>query len=86
MKGKPFEKSRLQLAASVLKWRFLPNREDLSSVFCSELIAHCYQEMCLLGQDLASNKFVPADFSAERDLPMTRGKLGSQIIIKEYVE
>lgn len=84
IKGAPFEKNRLQMLASVFQWRFLPNREDLSSVFCSELIAQCYQEMLLLGQDLASNKYTPASFSDSRALPMTRGKLGPQITIKEY--
>lgn len=84
IKGTPFEKNQLQMLAAVFQWRFLPNREDLSSVFCSELIAQCYQEMLLLGQDQASNKYTPADFSVERDLQMTRGKLGPQIIIKQY--
>lgn len=84
MVGKPFEEDRLQMLAASRMFKFLPSREDLSSVFCSELIAQCYQEMGLLGQDLPSNKFSPPDFSDERDLKLTRGKLGPQIIIKEY--
>lgn len=84
MVGTPFEKSRLQMLASVFHHMILPNREDLSSVFCSELVAQCYQELGLLGQDRPSNKYSPADFTAERNLPLIRGKLGPQINIKEY--
>tara|TARA_R110000744_G_scaffold285481_1_gene396846 strand:- start:29 stop:598 length:570 start_codon:yes stop_codon:yes gene_type:complete len=86
VRGTPFEANAVQMLASVPAWWFLSSREDLSSMFCSELVAQCYKEIGLLGQDRASNKYTPAAFSAERNLPLTRGELGPQILIKEYVK
>lgn len=82
--GVPFEKSVWQMLASELKHRVVPQRADLSSVFCSELIAECYKVLGLLGQDLPSNKYSPADFSAKRGLELLSGKLGPQIRLKDY--
>ena len=82
--GVPFEKSVWQMLASEVKHRVLPHREDLSSVFCSELVAECYKVLGLLGHDLPSNKYSPADFSAKRGLDLLSGELGPQIGLKEY--
>lgn len=82
--GVPFEKNVWQMAASEFKNRAIPYREDMSSVFCSELIARCYQVLGLLGQDLPSNRYSPADFSAKRGLVLLSGKLGPEIRLKHY--
>ena len=84
IEGSPFEKNALQMLASTVHSRLLPSRQDLTSVFCSELVAQCYQEIGLLGQDRASNKYCPADFSKDREMPLIRGALGPQFIIKKY--
>jgi hypothetical protein len=39
------------------------NKEDLSSLFCSELVAEAYQKMGLLTEQLPSNEYIPKDFS-----------------------
>lgn len=84
MVGTPFEESVWQMMASDIKTRLIPRREDLSSVFCSELTALCYRAMGLLGQVPPSNMYSPADFSAGRNLPLLRGSLGPQIKLKLY--
>lgn len=82
--GRPFEQSKWQLVAAEFDSYFLPRGHDLSSVFCSELVAECYKTMGLLGQDLPSNKYSPADFSADRELELVRGNLGPEIRLKLY--
>ena len=59
------------------------NKEDLSAIFCSELVAEAYQSMGLLDKKHASNEFTPADFTEENTLPLLRGELGPEIIIKD---
>lgn len=82
--GVPFEKSTWQMLASEFKSRILCGPEDLSSVFCSELVAECYKTLGLLGQGLPSNSYSPADFSANRGLDLLRGKLGPHEPLKTY--
>ena len=72
MNNIPYEKSLIQLIKSVLDFtRFNKNKEDLSSVFCSELVAESYQKMGLLDDidmgGLPSNEYTPADFSEQKD-------------------
>lgn len=59
------------------------NTEDLSAIFCSELLAEAYQSMGLLDEAYPSNEFTPADFSEKKILPLLRGTLGPEIIIKD---
>jgi hypothetical protein len=69
VRGRPFEKSVLtQIKAALDDGIGLGhNEEDLSSLFCSELIAETYQRLGLLGDELPSAEYVPADFSSERE-------------------
>ena len=54
-RGCQYEKNRVELMLSALDFHedyltFLKNsKEDLSSMFCSELVAHAYHELGLLG-------------------------------------
>ena len=82
--GVPFERNIWEMMASEFKNRVIPYREDLSSVFCSELVAECYKVLGLLGQDLPSNIYSPADFSADRGMELLSGKLGPEIRLKLY--
>jgi hypothetical protein len=62
-KGKPYEKNYWQLAKSLLDFSWLrPNKRDVSSLFCSELVAESLQRMGLMTNDLPSNEFTPRDF------------------------
>lgn len=56
-------------------------KADLSSVFCSELVAQCYQALELLPADDAkpSNSYTPAHFA--RDIPLSHAQLGEVIIL-----
>ncbi|MEM8782439.1 MAG: hypothetical protein AAGE65_06225 [Planctomycetota bacterium] len=66
---RPYEREKLQLLRAALDGLGKPNREDLSSVFCSELVAEAYQAMGLLPEPpegLPSNEYTPMDFSEAR--------------------
>ena len=75
--GRPYEQSKLTLILSSAKFiedalPFLKNRkEDLSSLFCSELVAEAYQRMKLLSPDKLSHSFTPDDFSTNREHAQT---------------
>jgi len=62
------------------------NHEDLSKVFCSELVAEAYQRMGLLSSNdplYPSNEFTPKDFSEEKELDLLKGELLMELIIKK---
>jgi len=42
------------------------NKENLDSIFCSELVAEAYQRIGILNKRLPSNEYTPQDFSQER--------------------
>jgi hypothetical protein len=85
MAGRPYEKHRFQLMRSLGAGPLGRNsKEDLSSVFCSELIAAAYQRMGLLRSRPPSNDYTPKDFSADRrqKLKLLRGAvLGPEIFL-----
>ena len=64
----------------------LSRSEDLSSLFCSELVAEAYQAMGLLDEPprgLPSNEYVPIDFSDRRALKLKRGyRLLPEVVIE----
>lgn len=85
--GRPYEKNYIQLIKAAYDGPFGENKEDLSSLFCSELVAEAYQQMGLLAdgpKDLPSNEYTPRDFSAEarQPLKLLRGySLGKEILV-----
>ena len=84
MRGRKYETSKIQLLKAAHDGWFGKNEEDLSSLFCSELVAEAYQRMGLLSEKLPSNEYTPADFSDERDhrLELQRGKLSKEILVR----
>ena len=81
---RPYERSFLELARSAFGFLLGRNaREDLSSVFCSELVAEAYQAMGLLPEVVKnSNEFTPAAFAEEGDLELLDGwSLGPEIVV-----
>lgn len=66
LRGKVYELSKLELLKSAYDGPFGHNSEDLSSVFCSELVAEAYQRLSLLTEEKPSNEYTPADFSEKR--------------------
>lgn len=87
LRGRPYEKSTAELIKAAYDGPFGHNEEDLSSVFCSELVAESYQVMGLLPggkKDKPSNEYVPADFSQARTstLGLLQGNLGPEIPLR----
>lgn len=78
VKGRPYERSRLELLRSAYEGPFGANSEELSSIFCSELVAAAYQRMGLLPDDPPSNEYTPADFSSDAGLVLIEGTLGPE--------
>ncbi|WDE99099.1 hypothetical protein PQO03_14775 [Lentisphaera profundi] len=88
IKGRPFEESTWEIIKAAYDGPFGDNKEeDLSSLFCSELIAEAYQRMGLLecnskGGKL-SNEFTPRDFSEKGCLELLlQAQLSQEIEIK----
>ncbi|MDH5561015.1 MAG: YiiX/YebB-like N1pC/P60 family cysteine hydrolase [Deltaproteobacteria bacterium] len=79
MRGRPYETNRLELIKSAYDGPFGHNEEDLSSLFCSELVAEAYQEIGLLDNNKPSNEYTPKDFSDVCKLNLLRGSLGKEI-------
>ena len=61
-----YEVDKVQLLKSVNDGPFGHNKEDLSSIFCSELVAEAYQCLGLLGDEKPCSEYIPADFSDRR--------------------
>ena len=87
--GRPYEKNMVQLAVSAINPSdvflslFQNTREDLSSLFCSELVAAAYQRMELIKDDRPSNTYTPDDFSSSRDHKILCE--GVQLSPEEYI-
>lgn len=86
LKGRPYETDKVELLKAAYDGPLGANAEDLSSLFCSELIAETYQRMGLLPSGpgaLASNEYTPRDFSeAGKRLSLQLGaRLGPEISV-----
>lgn len=58
--GRPYKQDWIQLVRA----SYNANEEDdLSSMFCSQLIAAAYQRLGLISNEVCSNNFVPSDFA-----------------------
>lgn len=90
VQGRPYEKNKSELILSAMDFHeeylsFLRNtKEDLSSLFCSELVAAAYKRMGLLGDKLLSNEYTPDDFSSksEKTNPLQFGKLEKEVYVE----
>jgi len=60
-----YEHSRVQLMFSAIHTN---KKEDLSTVFCSELVAASYKHMGCFPEDSNSNNYVPRDFTSDERL------------------
>lgn len=81
--GRPYEKNKLELIKSAWDSILGDNNEDLSSLFCSEMIAEAFQRMGLLTEEMPSNEYTPKDFSSEKQLVLELGYgIGNEIAIE----
>jgi len=60
-----YEKNIIELVKSAYDGPFGANKEDLSSIFCSELWAAFYKRINLLPKVKASNEYTPEDGSRD---------------------
>lgn len=81
IKGRPYEKNKIELIKAAYDGPFGENKEDLSSLFCSEMVAEAYQRMGLLTEKKPSNEYTPKDFSSDNKLKLVKGSLGKEILI-----
>jgi len=70
IKGRDYEESKIELMRSAYDGFLGDNKEDLSSVFCSELVAEALQRMGVLKEHdedggYPSNEYTPADFGKQ---------------------
>lgn len=68
LRGRAYERNKFELIKAANELAFRNTEEDLSSLFCSELVAEAYQRLGLLTEQKPSNDYAPVDFSHERDL------------------
>lgn len=93
VKSTPYEESIAELFKSAYDtpitrigelFNFRDNEEDLSSLFCSELVAKALQVIDVLNNETPANEYVPKDFSASSlEFALTNGaRIGATISIK----
>jgi hypothetical protein len=71
VRGCSYERHYIQLIKAYWGGLVGQNTEDLSSLFCSELVAEAYQRMGVFAEPpegRPSNAYTPIDFSEERDI------------------
>jgi hypothetical protein len=89
MKDRPYEAHIIQMVKAVWDGPLGHVEEDLSSLFCSELVGEAYQRMGLLPDNECGGKpcteYTPKNFSTEGGgLELLLGAaLGEEIVIKE---
>ena len=66
LRGRAYERNKFELIKASNERAFRNTVEDLSSLFCSELVAEAYQRLGLLTEDKPSNDYAPVDFSHDR--------------------
>jgi hypothetical protein len=82
VKGRPYEQSKIELIRCAYDGPMGQNKEDLSSLFCSELVAEALQRMGLLSEKLPSNEYTPKDF-ADPTLELLDGFYDEEITIRK---
>jgi len=90
LRGRPYEQKLFQLVKAAYHDYLGANEEDLSSLFCSELVAAAYKRMGLLdsGPDSEpSNDYVPGSFAEAFNLPLRDGaSLGPELSLDQLLE
>ncbi len=81
--GRPYERKHTQGVRAMFDGFLLRNRrEDLTSLFCSELVAATYQRLGLLPGEPPSNTYTPRDFGADGGLTLVGdASLGEEVMI-----
>lgn len=83
LKGRPYDDDMITLLRAAYDGPFGDNGHDLSTLFCSELIAEAYQRMGLLDTTLPSSEYLPWHFSSKSNIKLLKGTLGPEVLIKK---
>ena len=70
--GRSYKQDWIQLVRAAYNAN---EEEDLSSLFCSQLIAAAYQRLDILYPDVHSNNFVPSDFASDMHGELTGARM-----------
>jgi len=86
IKGRNYEESKIELMRSAYDGFLGKNEEDLSSVFCSELVAEALQRIGVLKEydedgGYPSNEYTPADFGKDDIMGIKQGSFGELIYV-----
>lgn len=86
VKNRPYEEDKIELIKAAYDGPFGSNRKNLSSLFCSELVAESYQRMGLLLLESEggkpSNEYTPKDFSDKGKLDLQlEAKLEGEVLV-----
>lgn len=80
--GKPYEKNKLVLLRAALGW--IGHSEDLTSIFCSELVAEALQ---VIGRDTKgppADSYIPSDFASTGSrFPEMAVQFGPDVVLRE---
>ncbi len=79
MIGKPYERDLFSLIEVINR---ASKKRDISSLFCSELVAEVMQELGYLKKDKLSDNYLPKDFSTEMTLDLINTAFRTEIIFK----
>lgn len=82
MIGRRFKANPVTYMKALLE---IKHKEDMRSVFCSQLVSGAYKRMGLLHPDKSASAYFPRDFSQERtaDLPLIHGaRLGRELTVR----
>ena len=80
--GKKYEQDTIELIKAAYDGPLGRNSEDLTSLFCSELVAEAYQRLGLISEEKPSNDYTPSDFSEKKQLKLLEGALGKEVLLK----
>ena len=89
VKGKKYDNNTITLLMAAYDGIFIPEEfvpdasNDLSSFFCSELIAATYQKIGLIPSKPPPSEYTPADFSEHGKVKLMKGyELGKEKLVK----
>lgn len=82
LSGRPYEEHTIELIRAAYDGPFGNSAEDLTSLFCSELVAEAYQTLGLLDESKSSDEYTPSDFSEKKHIALLKGSLGPEILLK----
>lgn len=82
-RGIAYESDQVELLRSAYDGPFGRNSRDLSTLFCSELVAEFWQVLRWLDAQVPSNEFTPANFAGEGDDAVDRYWIGTEHALGE---